>query len=226
MGWCQSNRLKDHFEKTKCYSEYLYIYLARPVSTESARALLVLHFIYKRDNLSDSMTGSNLSSLWHASLLHSSRQAALNLWKSSSKQGELHQVEAGVTHILPVSSLVMQMKNLSLCWKNGEECSSTLSPTLLIATNFEQMLPYHRHITISVWDSLEKHYWAAHSFCSLFIVERVFTRRKKTVCCHQHPMVLRGVDIIYDVIYHLWYCHIENHIHVSIDRDYSIPRLV
>ena len=175
-----------------------------------------LHLTYKRDNLSDSMTGSNLGSLWHARLLHSSRQAALNLWKSSSKQGELHQVEAGVTHILPVSSLVMQMKNLSLCWKNGEECSSTLSPTLLIATNFEQMVPYHRHITISVWDSLEKHYWAAHSFCSLFIVERVFTRRKKTFCCHQHLIVLRGVDIIYDVIYHLWYCYIENHIYVSI----------
>ena len=36
---------------------------------------------------------------------------ALHLRKSSSKQDHLQQVEAGVTQNLPVSHLVMQMKN-------------------------------------------------------------------------------------------------------------------
>ena len=154
MGWCQSNRLKHHFVKTQCYSEYLY--LAGPVrrtrgSTRYSRDILARErwcLTLKRDNLSDIMTGSNLSSLWDAGLLHCSTQAALDLWKSSSKQGsDLQQVEAGVTHILPVSARVTQMKNLSLGWKYKEEFPSTLSATLLITTNFGQMMPYC-HITL------------------------------------------------------------------------------
>ena len=92
---------------------------------------------------------------WTATLLHCETQAAL--W-SVKIIFRTHQVEAGVTHILPVSGPVMQLKNLMLHWKYKEEFPSTLSATLLITTNFEQMLPYHRHITISVLDSLEKHY--------------------------------------------------------------------
>ena len=72
------------------------------LSVPARGPVVLLSLTDKRDNLSDSMTGSNLSSLWHASLLHSSRQAALNLWKSSSKQGSYTRSRQG-SHIFCLS---------------------------------------------------------------------------------------------------------------------------
>ena len=73
--------------------------------------------------------------------------------RSTTGRGWGHTKSACLTSCHANEKLVVQLH-----WKVKDEFSSSLSLTLLITTNFEQMLPYHRHITISVLDSLEKHY--------------------------------------------------------------------
>ena len=119
------------------------------------------------------------------------------------KTRQLQQVEAGVTHILPVSARVMQMKNLSLGSKYKEEFPLHSQCDFVNYNQFwpnDAILLYHPQINIAVLDSLEKHHCAALSFCSIFIVvRRRFVAISSSGLCEELILFMISC-IIYDIV--------------------------
>ena len=190
MGWCHSNRLKHHFEKRKCYSEYLHLFrwASQDWGRESDMFCLFQHgarwccwasqtnvIIYQTVWLA--VISAHYDMPGCSTALHWSQPVKIifKTRRATPGRGRGHTYSASLKFCHANETIVAGRER----WKGI--FSSTLSLTLLITTNFEQMLPYHRHITISVLDSLEKHYWAAHSFCSMFIVESLQDIRRRFV---------------------------------------------
>ena len=184
------------------------------LSVPARGPVVLLSLTDKRDNLSDSMTGSNLSSLRHARLLHSSTLI-------STCENHL-QNKASYTRSRQGSHIFCQSQVLSCKWNNCRWAGKMKRNFFLHSqsdfVNYNQfwtnaaISPSYHHISFRFpWKTLlSGPQFLFNVYC------RVFTRHKKTVCCHQHLLVLRGVDIICDIIYHLGYCYIQNHIYVSI----------